>query len=651
MSYLNFDKSELINLEYSLNREMLRSNRAGSYASTTIIACNTRKYHGILICPMEHLDGDKHVLLSTLDCTIIQDNSEFNLGIHKYQGDNYNPKGHKYVQDFQAEHVFKIFYRVGGVRIVRESLLVEREQQMLIRYTLLEADKLTRLKFTPFLAFRNVHGLSKANMHAQTKVKMIPNGIKTRLYDGYPYLNLQFSKEIEFVSTPDWYYNIEYLEEQKRGYDFKEDLFVPGYFELPIRKGESVIFSASTKQTTPAALKRKYAVELNKRIPRTGFKNCLISAAEQFIVRKERKTEIISGFHWFNTSSRDTFISLPGLTLPVDDKKTFKAVIDTMVSRMKNGLFPDIGPDEGLEYTSVDAPLWFIWALQRYTVKTGDFGFIWKNYGKAIKSILNKFREDTLPHVKMLDNGLIYAGQQGIALTWMNAVVNGKPVTPRTGCAVEINALWYNAVVFSLELAEKWNDSAFEKKWHSYKDKIKTSFLNMFWSDKKKYLADFVDGEFKDWSIRPNQVIATSVPHSPLTDEMKQSILDIVRRELLTSRGLRTLGPSHPDYKGKYEGNQENRDLAYHQGTVWPWLIEHFCEGYLSLFKRSGLSLVQSIIREFEPTMSEHGIGTISEIYNGDPPHSPQGAISSAKSIAALLTIIERTEKLENSSK
>ena len=379
MSYLNFEKSELINLEYALGREMLRSNRAGSYASSTIIFCNTRKYHGLLVCPMEHLDGDKHVLLSTLDCTIIQGGSEFNLGMHKYQGDLYAPKGHKYIQDFQVGRVMQLFYRVGGVRLLRESVLIEKEQQIIIRYTVLEADKATKLRFTPFLAFRNVHQLSKANMHAQTRVKFIPNGIKSRLYDGYPYLHIQFSKEAEFVPTPDWYFDIEYLEEQHRGYDYKEDLFVPGYFEMPVRKGEAIYFSASTVETNPAMLKRKYTSEYNKRIVRISFRECLINSAEQFILKKDKRTEITAGFHWYSTSARSTFQSLPGLTLSVDDRKTFKAVCDTMVSKMNNGLFPDMYPDDNLRYISVDASLWFIWALQRYCIQTGDCSFIWKS--------------------------------------------------------------------------------------------------------------------------------------------------------------------------------------------------------------------------------------------------------------------------------
>jgi predicted glycogen debranching enzyme len=647
MSYLNFEKSDLINLEYSLSREMLRSNRAGSYASTTIVGCNTRKYHGMLVCPMEHLDGDKHVLLSTLDCTIIQNGSEFNLGMHKYAGDNYSPKGHKYVQDFKGDLVLQIFYRVGGVYIMRESLLIEKEQQILVRYTILEADKPTILKFTPFLAFRNMHQLSKANLHAQTKVKFIENGVKSKLYEGYPYLHMQFSKPVEFVSMPDWYYNIEYLEEQRRGYDYKEDLFVPGFFELTAKQGEAIIFSASTTLTNPEALKRKYTTEINKRINRDSFRSCLLNSAEQFIVKKVKKTEIIAGFPWFGTWGRDTFISLPGLTLPINDLKTFKAVIDTMVSGLNKGLFPNIASEEDASYNTVDASLWFFWALQQLCKKTKKYSEVWKDYGDTMKSILKYYKEGTFHNIHMLPNGLLYAGENGKALTWMDAVVNGIPVTPRIGSPVEINALWYNAIMFSLELAEKSGDQAFIKKWKSLPELIKKSFVNEFWHNTKGYLADYIDGDYKDWAIRPNQIIAVSLPYSPVTIEMMSAIVDIVKRDLLTPRGLRTLAPNHPDYKGKYEGNTEQRDQAYHQGTVWPWLIAHFCESYARLQKKSALPLLKKIVKDFEPTMSEHGIGTISEIYDGDPPHYPRGAISQAWSVAALLSVLDLIDELE----
>jgi predicted glycogen debranching enzyme len=649
MSYLEFDKKELINLEYSLSRETIRSNRAGSYASTTLIGCNTRKYHGMLVCPMEHLDNDKHVLLSSLDVTIGRDKEEFNLGIHKYQGDLFIPRGHKYVEDFKIDVVPQIFYRVGSVQMVRESLLVEKEQQILVKYTILETDKPIKLKFTPFLAFRNMHQLSKANLHANTKVKQIPNGIKSKLYDGYPYLYMQFSKKAEFVQVPDWYYNIEYLEEQRRGYDYKEDLFVPGFFETTAKKGESIIFSASATETNPDLLGRKYTTEFNKRIPRDSFKNCLRNSAEQFIVKKDKKTEVTAGYPWFGTWGRDTFIALPGLTLPQGDQKTFLAVVDTMVAKLRNGLFPNMGSDDDPAFNTVDASLWFIWALQQYAYKTDSFLPLWKNYGTAIKSILTAYQKGTLHNIHMLDNGMIYAGETGKALTWMDAVVFGKAVTPRIGMPVEINALWYNAICFSLELAEMASDDAFVKKWKKLPEKIVKSFTQTFWDQEKGYLADYADGEFKDWSIRPNQIIPAALHYSPLDDEQKNAVIETVKRYLLTPRGLRTLAPRNPAYKGIYCGNQEERDNAYHQGTVWPWLIEHYCEAYLNVYKHSGLVHVKQIIKDFEPVMNEHGIGSVSEIYDGDPPHASRGAISQAWSVAALLGIIDKVERLEAS--
>ncbi|MFO7657620.1 MAG: amylo-alpha-1,6-glucosidase [Bacteroidales bacterium] len=648
MSYLEFDKAQLINLEYSLNKEIIRSNRAGSFASTTLVGCNTRKYHGLLVCPMEHLDGDRHVLLSTLDETIVEHGSEFNLGIHKYEGDNYYPKGHKYIRDFQAEPVPKFKFMVGNVTLTKERLLVEKEQQILIRYIIEEADRHTKLRFRPFLAFRNLHQLSKTNMHANSKVRFIPNGVKSKLYDGYPFLHMQFSKHAEFITSPDWYYNIEYIEELNRGYDYKEDLFVPGYFEMPVKKGEVLIFSASTIEVdNPETLNRKFTAETAKRIPRNNFKNCLINAAQQLIVRKDKKTEIIAGFHWFGTWGRDTFISLPGLTLAIGDVKTCKEVLDTMTLKLKNGLFPNMGASDSPAFNSVDAPLWYFWAVQQYTRVVRTYSSIWKNYGKAMRSILEAYRDGTAFNIKMQENGLIFAGENGKALTWMDAVVNGKPVTPRIGNPVEINALWYNAILFTLELAKRVKDDAFIRQWQHLPDLVKNSFINSFWDPVKGYLADVVFNDKKDWSIRPNQVIATSLEYTPIDNQMKLAVIKTVEKCLLTPRGLRTLAPTDENYIGIYQGNQEKRDTAYHQGTVWPWLLEHFSEGYLNIHKASGVAFIKKLIDGFEPAMFEHGIGTISEIYDGDPPHCPRGAISQAWSVGALLRMIEQTETMK----
>ncbi len=642
MSYLKFEKSELINLEYSLKREMIRSNRAGSYASTTIIGCNTRKYHGLLVCPLEQMDGEHHVLLSSLDATVIQHEKEFNLGIHKYEGDNYVPKGHKYVRDFDATKGSYLIYRIGGVVLAREMLLVSKAEQVLLRYTLLEAQSPTRLRLTPFLAFRNFHALSKSNLYVNTRYSEVPNGIMSRLYDGYPGLYMQLSKQAEFIPVPEWYYNVEYMEELKRGYEYKEDLYVPGYFELSIKKGESIVFSASTSESAPSGLKRRFTSELNTRIPRDSYKSCLLNAAEQFFVYKKGSTEIKAGFPWFSTWGRDTFMALPGLTLTTGEYEKALNVIDTMVSRMRNGLFPNTVIRGKPAFNSVDAPLWFIWALQQYSRYDPRFD-IWKKYGKAVKTVLDAYRSGSSGIVRMLESGLLHAEAEGKALTWMDAVIGDRPVTPRPGSPVEVNGLWFNAVSQALEWAGP-GDKSFSEQYRDLPDQIRDSFLREFWDEANGYLADYVNGSFRDFSVRPSQVIPVAMPFSPLTVEMKKSILDVLESELLTPRGLRSLSPKNEMYEGIYEGDQDTRDLAYHQGTVWPWLLEHFALGYLEVHKKSGQSLIKRLYDGFEEVLMIRGIGSISEVYDGNPPHEPRGALSQATGVAALLRMGEMIE-------
>ena len=639
MSYINFDKSQLVNLEYSLNRELLRSNRAGSYANTTIINCNTRKYHGLLITAQPGIDNENHILLSSLDETVIQMESEFNLGIHKYPGGKYNPKGHKYIRDFVTEPYPKMTYRVGGVILTKEMVFTTREDRMIIKYTLVEAHSPTKLRLTPFLAFRNIHALTKENISADKKYEKVPQGIKVRMYQGYTDLFMQISKPNEYVHVPDWYYNIEYQEEMERGFEYQEDLYVPGFFEFEIKKGESVFFAAGTKELNTASMKRTFDAELEKRIPRNNFANCLTNAAQQFIVRKEMGTEVIAGFPWFGRCGRSTFISLPGLTLVNGDYSTCKSIIDTMLTELKGPLFPNFGSGTSTTYNSADGSLWFFWALQQYALFTGEQKEIWAEYGKKMKLILDGYRNCTEFNIHMDSDGLIYAGVHGIALTWMDAIAHGKPVTPRIGKTVEVNALWYNAIRFSMEMAELAGDKDFCKEWEDLSCKIPGSFLEAFWSPEKRYLADYIDGEYKDWTVRPNMVIATSLPFSPVREEIRKEVLSRVRQELLTTRGLRTLTPKSPVYKGSYYGDPDTRDSAYHQGTVTPWLLGHFVEGYLRIHGKSGMSLVKSLYEGFEPVMTEHGIGTISELYDGDPPHTGRGAISQAWSVAELLRI------------
>jgi predicted glycogen debranching enzyme len=355
-------------------------------------------------------------------------------------------------------------------------------------------------------------------------------------------------------------------------------------------------------------------------------------------VRKDRKTEVVAGFPWFGAWGRDTFIALPGLTIAIRDPESFLNVADTMVKKLKHGLFPNMGTDDDPAFNSVDAPLWFIWALQQFHTYDPEYD-LWKKYGKHIKHILQHFREGTLFNIRMQENGLIHAGEAFKALTWMDAVVYDSPVTQRDGNPVEISALWYNGIRFALELADKAGDKKFIDEWQDIPALIDESFANVFWYEEGGYLADCVKDGIRDVSVRPNQVIAAAMDYSPLSTEMKKSVLDVVEGELLTPRGLRTLSPKNPAYIGVYEGNQESRDEAYHQGTVWPWLLEHFCTAYLKIHKQTGLSLVKKLYRGFEEEMNVNGIGSVSEIYDGDPPHLGRGAISQAWSVAALLRI------------
>jgi predicted glycogen debranching enzyme len=637
MAYLKFNKAELVNLEYSLEREILATNRTGGYTSTTIVCCNTRKYHGLLVVPIDKFDGENHVLLSSLDETIVQHGQPFNFGIRRFPN-TYEPRGHKYIVDFSYEPIATLTYRVGGVVLKKEIMLMHNESELLLRYTLLDAHSPTTLRLKPFLAFRNIHRLSMANTVAQTGYEIIPNGVKSKLYDGFPWLHMQTDKTNEFVSRPDWFYNVEYREEQRRGYDFHEDLFTPGYFELPIRKGESVIFSASVNEQKPAALRKEFEDALAVRLPRDSYVNCLKYSAGQFIVHRKNGTEIMAGYPWFGRWGRDTFIALPGLTLAANyDPKSCKEVLDTMSNELHGGLFPNIGKNEKAAYNSVDAPLWYFWAIQQFAEETETGHAVWKAYGKKMKAILEVFRRGDMPTIRMHDNGLVWAEEENKALTWMDAIVRDKPVTPRSGYQVEVNALWYNAVCYTLALAKANKDTKFVKEWESIPELIVKNYLPTFWLPVRKHLADYVGEEGQNVFMRPNQVIACSLPYSPVPDEIKRKILQAVESELLTPKGLRTLAPKNPLYKAHYEGDQFTRDKAYHQGTVWPWLLGHYIEANFRVYGKQFVAPAKELVAGFEEDMTVYGICSIAEVYDGDPPHAQNGCISQAWSVAEIL--------------
>ena len=644
MSYLRFEKAVMTNLEESLRRELLRTNRSGAYSCSTIVDCNTRKYHGLLVVPVPELDDENHVLLSSLDVTVIQHGAEFNLGLHKYQGNNFSPKGHKYIREFDCDKVPTTIYRVGGVLLKKEVVFQHYEDRILIRYTLVDAHSATTLRFRPFLAFRSVRQFTHENSTASRAYQQVTNGIKTCMYAGYPDLYMQFSKKNEFVFQPDWYRGVEYPKEQERGYASNEDLYVPGYFEMNIKKGESVVFAASTSSIATATLKGLFEKEVEERAPRDNFFHCLVNAAHQFHKREKNDDRyLLAGYPWFKCRARDTFIALPGLTLAIDEQDYFELVMQTAERGLRE--FMEGKPlSVGIyEIDQPDVPLWAIWAIQQYAKEAGKEACRVR-YGKLVDDIIDYIVDERHPNLHLDDNGLLYANGRDKAITWMNSTANGRPVVPRSGYIVEFNALWYNALKFCASLKSDTDDRECAAKLEERAELCKTSFVETFLNE-YGYLLDYVDGNLMDWSVRPNMIFAVAFDYSPLNQDQKKSVLDVCTRELLTPKGLRSLSPKSGGYNPMYVGPQVQRDYAYHQGTAWPWLGGFYMEACLKLYRRTRLSFIERQMVGYEDQMNYHALGTISELFDGNPPFHGRGAMSFAMNVAEVLRTLKLLEK------
>ena len=645
MSYLRFEKATMTNLEASLPKELLRTNRSGAYSCSTIVDCNIRKYHGLLVVPVPELDDDNHVLLSSLDVTVIQHGAEFNLGLHKYQGNNYSPKGHKYIREFDCDKVPTTIYRVGGVVLKKEFLFQNYEDRLLIRYTLVDAHSETILRFRPFLAFRSVRQFTHENSTASRVYHEVDNGIKTCMYAGYPELFMQFSKKNEFVFQPDWYRGVEYPKEQERGYASTEDLYVPGYFETTIKKGESIVFAASTSEIRTSKLKKLFDEEVDLRAPRDNFFHCLVNAAHQFHYRtKNDERYLLAGYPWFKCRARDTFIALPGLTLSIEEQTYFELVMKSAEKELRNFM---AGKPQGkiYEIDKPDVPLWAVWAIQQYGKEAGKEKCR-EMYGKLVQDIIDYIIAQKHPNLTLEENGLVHTEGREQAVTWMNSTANGRPVVPRTGYVVEFNALWYNALKFAASLAADANNSKRAEDLEKRAELAKSSFVDTFLNE-YGYLFDYVDGNMMDWSVRPNMIFAVAFDYSPLSKEQKKSVLDICTRELLTPKGLRSLSPKSGGYNPIYVGPQTQRDYAYHQGTAWPWLGGFYMEACLKLYKRTRLSFIERQMVGYEDEMSYRALGTISELFDGNPPFHGRGATSFAMNVGEILRTLELLEKYQ----
>ena len=645
MSYLNFDKTLLMNLEKSISKEMIRTNRAGTYNFTTLVDCNTRKYHGQLVMPLPELDNSNHVLLSSLDETVIQHGAEFNLGVHKYEGNNYYPNGHKYIREFSCETISKTTYRVGGVILSKERMLVSFEPRILIKYTLLEAHSPTTLRFKPFLAFRSVNELTYQNHLANTSYLELKNGISMKMYEGYPKLCMQFSKTNSYIHQPYWNKNIEYYKEQERGYAYKEDLLVPGYFEMPIKKGESIIFSAGITEVSPRTLSHLWEQELTRRNKRTNMFSCLKNSAQQFYKREGDKTYLLAGYPWFGARARDEFVSLVACTIIIGRMDYFDAIINTAIPEIERFME---GEREDFKLLGIDEPdvfLLFIMAIQHFAQhQTTEEAA--KRFGKLVIKIVQFIRKQNHPNLFLHNNGLLYVNGTEKPATWMNAVENGRPITPRTGYVVEINALWYNALKFASEIENVLGNEQSSDLLNYQAEIARDAFVKIFWNG--TYLYDYVVDNYRDEEVRPNMLLAVALLYSPLDKQQQKSIVDIATKELLTPKGLRSLSPKSGSYRPEYIGGQKDRDWNYHNGPVWPFTFGAFASAYLRIYKKSGKSFIERMLNGFETEMTELCVGSLSELCDGNPPFKGHGAPSFAMSVAEVLRVLDMLKKIDN---
>lgn len=635
MAFLKFNKAELVNLSYSLKREIICANKTGAYCNTSIVTCNTRRYHGLLALTLDRFGGDRFLMLSSLDESIIVEGKRFNLGIHCY-GEVYEPRGHKYVVDFEADPVTSITYKIGNIVIRKSLILCPEEDRLFIKYELLEGPSQVTVSLRPLLAFRNIHELTHANPDANPQGKPCVNGQSFRLYESYPDLYIQLSDAKEkFVDEAYWNYGVTYSDEYRRGFDCKEDLLSPGYFEVKLRKGRSFIVSVSTSEADPKTFAPTFKTLARQSGEINDAHQQLLHCADTLITHHNGIRKIQAGYSWLYAGLlRETLISLPGLTLCAGKADEFEEILDNLIADNYQRLTS--------RTTQVEAPLYMAVVLQYYIDYGADAKKVWKKYGKIQKEILESYLPGVRREVTMHPNGLLWAQMDGVALSWMNAYINGRAVTERAGYQVETNALWYNAICFALEMEKgRGGDKAFVAKWTPIAQLVKDNYTKVFFNERLGYLADYVDDNGQNMEVRPNQLCAVWVKHSPVEEELAPMVLRVIDRELVTARGLRTLSPRDAKYRGVYEGSQLDRDLAYHQGSTRPFLLAPYIDTCFRVKGPAFWKRAQWLVEGFYEDLNKHGVGAFAELYDGDPPFEPHGAVSSAMSTSALLVVDE----------
>jgi predicted glycogen debranching enzyme len=643
MMKISLDQRITQKFNEAIRREWLETNGLGGWASSTVTGAHTRRYHGLLVAALQPPVG-RMVMLSKLDETIDFEGQRLELTTNVYSG-AVHPQGYRYLQHFSKDFFPEFRYEAAGVQLQKTIAAVDGENTTLILYEVSNASPSFTLELQPFMAGRDYHSLADANDQITENFEFENEVFSARLYEGLPELFLRVPGAT-FEAQPDWYYNFEYLVEKVRGQDFQEDLFTPGTFKCRLKAGDKLGVIVSTQNPSGRDAFTLFDRETERRqklisklpVIDETTKN-LGLAADQFIVRRDSNFKtIIAGYHWFTDWGRDTMIALPGLTLATGRFEDAKKIIRAFAHSISQGMLPNRFPDEGAEpeYNTVDATLWFFIAIYKYLKYTGDKAFLKNELLPILEDIIAWHERGTRYGIHVDEDGLLYAGEPGVQLTWMDAKIGDWVVTPRTGKAVEINALWCNALAIMASLYKSVGQKASAKRFAQRAEQTRDRFREEFWYEEGGYLYDYVDGEKRDSSIRPNQIFALSLPYPLLEGQQAKKVLETVTHKLYTPYGLRSLAPDDPFYRPVYSGNGFERDSAYHQGTVWAWLLGPFLTAVVRVSGQEGKATAKNYFKEIMPHIADAGIGTVSEIFDADWPHAPRGCIAQAWSVAEI---------------
>jgi predicted glycogen debranching enzyme len=667
------------------SREWLETDGRGGYASSTLANRHTRRYHGLHVANLQTPAG-RHLLLSKLEDSLLAGGEEHFFSSHRYPGLLF-PPDQPILEEFLLDLCPSFTSRAGRIPVKKSILMPQGKETLLVRYDLERCPQGGILRLKPFLAFRGYHELAHENAFLRSRAEGIENGFRIEPYAGMPPLVVQTSRASRFTPSPLWYNRFQYTEERERGFDWEEDLFLPGIIEVPVERKCTVILSvcygdmmphrvpATMRHhvpTNPTAIWKTEVIRRGRdqaadKRETGGFTGedrehllALRRAARSFLITTPSgRPAVIAGYPWFGSWGRDTLISLPGLCFSTGRIADGIEILTEIGRHERNGLLPNFFSADGTPeaYNTVDSSLWYFWTVQqlgtRCRIMSPDKELIRNRFWPVMKRIIRAFMDGTRYRIGMDARGLLHAGDGKNALTWMDAMVDGIPVTPRDGYPVEINALWYNALCFASELTAEFGDPPFFD--GGFIPLLRRSFREAFWghdaascphddvaSCPQGCLGDVFRDGVLDTAVRPNQIFAVSLPFSPLDPAEQTAVVRAVREQLLVPCGLRTLSPADPAYRRRYRGSPAERDGAYHQGTVWPWLLGAFGEAALRVAddpEQEKENLRQYLRTFLRQHLVEAGIGSVSEVFDGDAPHRPGGCIAQAWSVAELLRL------------